>query len=416
MQGGILDEKELEGRAPSFLISLIPMVVTFVLINGFDVELLYGLGAGCVLSVLMFWKSLNGIHGISDILTEGFNNGIFPCIIIAAVVGVGKVVSSTEVFALIQNNIINLPLPGLLKVAAITTIIAGITGSASGGLTIALELFGDTFVSWGYTPEIIHRVASIACGGLDTLPWNGTVVMLFALSGVSYKKGYLSLNQVTGSGAPSALNMETGKMGSKEEALDFAEVADAHGWQVVSIDLPEHGERKGLPELFTPVQIIPELQRVYETLRSRWKTVGLYATSMGAWFSMQALPGEELERCLFASPVVDLCQLIEKTMAWSGVTLEQLERDGEVLAENGERFAWPVYAYAKAHPVTLWVPPTTICFGELDHLTDLATVEDFVEQFHCEFCLRKGGRHWFHTEGDYQQLRAWETRFLTNQA
>ena len=85
---------------------------------------------------------------------------------------------------------INLPLPGLVKVAAITTIIAGITGSASGGLTIALELFGETFISWGYTPEIIHRVASIACGGLDTLPWNGTVVMLFALSGVSYKKGY----------------------------------------------------------------------------------------------------------------------------------------------------------------------------------------------------------------------------------
>ena len=99
-------------------------------------------------------------------------------------------VSATDVFALVQENIINLPLPGLVKVAAITTIIAGITGSASGGLTIALELFGETFISWGYTPEIIHRVASIACGGLDTLPWNGTVVMLFALSGVSYKKGY----------------------------------------------------------------------------------------------------------------------------------------------------------------------------------------------------------------------------------
>ena len=91
-----------------------------------------------------------------------------------------------------------------------------------------------------------------------------------------------------------------GKMGSKEEALDFAAVADAHGWQVVSIDLPEHGARKDLPEPFTPTQIIPELQGVYQVLRSRWKTVGLYATSMGAWFSMQALPGEELERCLFA--------------------------------------------------------------------------------------------------------------------
>ena len=190
VQGGTLDEAELEGRAPGFWVSLIPMVVAFVLINGVKVELLYGLGAGCVLSVLMFWKSLGGLTGIRDVVSEGFNNGIFPCIIIASVVGVGKVVSATDVFALVQENIINLPLPGLVKVAAITTIIAGITGSASGGLTIALELFGETFVSWGYTPEIIHRVASIACGGLDTLPWNGTVVMLFALSGVSYKKGY----------------------------------------------------------------------------------------------------------------------------------------------------------------------------------------------------------------------------------
>ena len=190
VHGGILDERELEQRAPNFLISLIPLVITFVLINGFDVELLYGLAAGCVLSLLFFYKSLGGIKGFGDIVSEGFNNGIFPCIIIASVVGVGQVVSNTEAFAVLQKNIINLPLPGLIKVAAITTIIAGITGSASGGLTIALNLFGETFISWGYTPEIIHRVASIACGGLDTLPWNGTVVMLFALSGVSYKKGY----------------------------------------------------------------------------------------------------------------------------------------------------------------------------------------------------------------------------------
>ena len=207
-----------------------------------------------------------------------------------------------------------------------------------------------------------------------------------------------------------------GKMGSKEEALDFAAVADAHGWQVVSIDLPEHGARKDLPEPFTPAQIIPELQGVYQVLRSRWKTVGLYATSMGAWFSMQALPGEELERCLFASPVVDLCQLIEKTMAWSGVTLERLEREGKVIADNGESFSWPVYADAKAHPITHWASRTTICFGELDHLTDLDTIQTFAERFHCELCLRKGGRHWFHTEADYQQLRAWETRFLTDRA
>ena len=57
------------------------MVVTFVLINGFGVELLYGLTAGCVLSLLFFCKSLGGVKGFGEIVSEGFNNGIFPCII-----------------------------------------------------------------------------------------------------------------------------------------------------------------------------------------------------------------------------------------------------------------------------------------------------------------------------------------------
>lgn len=203
-----------------------------------------------------------------------------------------------------------------------------------------------------------------------------------------------------------------GKMGSKEEALAFGAVAEDYGWQVVAIDLPEHGERQGQPEQFTPFQIIPELQRVYQTLRRRWDTIGLYATSMGAWFSMQALPGAELAGCLFASPVVELCQMMENTMAWHGVTMEQLKREGEVQTASGERFSWPVYAYAKEHPITHWPCPTTICFGELDHLTDLTTIQTFAQRFHCTLTLRAGGRHWFHTAEDVQTVRAWERRFL----
>ncbi len=191
VQGGILDEYELEKRAPKFAVSLFPLIVTFALINGFHMEMAYGLATGCILSLVLFYRSFDKKKVIHEMMSEGFNNGILSCIIIASVVGVGKVISVTDTFTVLQAEIIHLPLPGLFKVASITTIIAGITGSASGGLTIALELFGSTFVSWGYSPDIIHRVASIACGGLDTLPWNGTVVMLFALSGVSYRKGYL---------------------------------------------------------------------------------------------------------------------------------------------------------------------------------------------------------------------------------
>lgn len=78
VQGGILDEKELEQRAPNFTISLIPLVVAFVLINGLKVALLYGLGAGCVLCVILFHKSLGGLRGVGAVVSEGFNNGMLP--------------------------------------------------------------------------------------------------------------------------------------------------------------------------------------------------------------------------------------------------------------------------------------------------------------------------------------------------
>lgn len=203
-----------------------------------------------------------------------------------------------------------------------------------------------------------------------------------------------------------------GKMGSKEEALAFGDAAAHCGWQVLSIDLPEHGARQGKPELLTPWQVVPELQAVYEAVRRRWNTVGLYATSMGAWFSMLALPGQELERSFFASPVVDMRLLIEKMMGWSGVTPERLEREGEIPTDLGETLSWRYYTYAKEHPITQWDSPTTILFGEKDHLTDLETIQDFARRFRCDLQVREGGRHWFHTEEDLQNLRHWEEAHL----
>ena len=203
-----------------------------------------------------------------------------------------------------------------------------------------------------------------------------------------------------------------GKMGSKEEAIDFGGIATAHGWQVLSIDLPEHGARQERPERLTPWQVVPELQAVYQEVRRRWSTVGLYATSMGAWFSMLALPSQELERCFFASPVVDMRLLIEKMMRWSSVTPEQLKREGEIPTDLGETLSWRYYTYAVEHPITRWNSPTTILFGEKDHLTDLETIQDFTRRFHCDLWVREGARHWFHTEEDLQNLRRWEEEHL----
>jgi H+/gluconate symporter-like permease len=135
----------------------------------------------------MFRKNINDM---SDCISQGFNDGIMPCILISAVVGIGSVIAETPVFAIIRDNVINLPINGLTKIALVTTIVSGVCASATGGLKITMDLFGKQFLAMGFPPEIVHRVAAIASGGLDSLPWCGTIVTLFTLSGVGYNKGY----------------------------------------------------------------------------------------------------------------------------------------------------------------------------------------------------------------------------------
>ncbi|HYE06506.1 MAG TPA: GntP family permease, partial [Planctomycetota bacterium] len=79
--------------------------------------------------------------------------------------------------------------------------LAGITGSASGGLGIALEALGPTYLQRaleaGISPDLLHRIASLSCGGLDTLPHNGAVITLLAICGLTHRQSYLDVGVVT---------------------------------------------------------------------------------------------------------------------------------------------------------------------------------------------------------------------------
>ena len=76
------------------------------------------------------------------------------------------------------------------------------------------------------------------------------------------------------------------KMGRKEEAAHLAEIVYPMGYQVLSIDLPGHGERTGEMKRFVPWEVVPELQAVYANTQKRWKRISLYANSIGAYFSL----------------------------------------------------------------------------------------------------------------------------------
>ncbi len=88
----------------------------------------------------------------------------------------------------------------LISLAVAVNILAGITGSASGGMSIALATLGETYLEMGQAaniaPDVLHRITAIATGGLDALPHNGAVVTLLAICGLTHRESYGDLAMV----------------------------------------------------------------------------------------------------------------------------------------------------------------------------------------------------------------------------
>jgi H+/gluconate symporter-like permease len=114
--------------------------------------------------------------------------------------GFGGVIAMLPGFVLIADGLKAIPNP-LINEAISVTALAGITGSASGGMSIALAAMADTFIAAAETAkiplEVLHRVASMASGGMDTLPHNGAVITLLAVTGLTHKEAYKDIFAIT---------------------------------------------------------------------------------------------------------------------------------------------------------------------------------------------------------------------------
>lgn len=198
-----------------------------------------------------------------------------------------------------------------------------------------------------------------------------------------------------------------GQGGNKEEASFLAENICVKGWQVLSFDLPGHGERKDENGSFDPWHITPELDFIMKYVKGHWKQRALYANSIGAWFSMLCFKHEEFEKCLFVSPVLDMKQLILKMMGWANVTEEQLRLEKIIPTSFGQTLSWEYWQYAVEHPILKWDSPTRILYGEHDNMIDYSIVENFSKRFHCTTTVMEHGEHWFHTEQQMNFLGLW---------
>ena len=141
--------------------------------------------------------NLNQAKILLPAINEGANGSMGAIMNTACAVGFGSVVKVVPGFAVLTNIALNMPGSMLFSEAVAVNLLAGATGSASGGMSIALEALGPRFAEMAAgnpsALEALHRIASISSGGLDTLPHNGAVLTLLAVSNCTHKESYLDI-------------------------------------------------------------------------------------------------------------------------------------------------------------------------------------------------------------------------------
>lgn len=153
---------------------------------------------GILAVLLLAWKQ------VREKLTEGAQPAISGAMLAAtntaSEYGFGAVIAALPGFLTVSSAMKSIPNP-LVNEAVTVTTLAGVTGSASGGLSIALAAMSESFIenaqAAGIPMEVLHRVASMASGGMDTLPHNGAVITLLAVTGLTHRQAYGDIFAIT---------------------------------------------------------------------------------------------------------------------------------------------------------------------------------------------------------------------------
>ncbi|PAF49943.1 transporter [Helicobacter sp. 12S02232-10] len=198
--GEVFDEpqtktiKEKNQKIPSFFVSILPLIAVVLSLNLAKIPIIPSLLLGIILIMILSFKDFKQfIASIND----GANSSLIAIINTSAAVGFGSVIKIVPGFEQLTHLLMNIKGSPLISEAIAINILAGATGSASGGMGIALEALGDKYyqiaIENHMNLELFHRVASISSGGLDVLPHNGAVLTLLAVTGMTHRKSYLDI-------------------------------------------------------------------------------------------------------------------------------------------------------------------------------------------------------------------------------
>ncbi|HLR48330.1 MAG TPA: GntP family permease [Corynebacterium sp.] len=133
--------------------------------------------------------------------SEGAKNAILPCFTTASEVGFGAVIASLAVFAVVQENMLDISDNALVVSTVSTAVISGITGSSSGGLSITMQTMGEQLaqlaIDQGISLELMHRVTAMASVSFDSMPHNGAVLTMLIVCGMTHRLSYKDIAVVT---------------------------------------------------------------------------------------------------------------------------------------------------------------------------------------------------------------------------
>lgn len=212
----VSSNEENAKKVPPFGIAILPILLVLAVglitskfvFPSLDLSYLesYGTNAGKVVGnwslivalvvsiIVAIVVNLKRMESVTKTLTNGVSGSFLAVMNTASEVGYGNVIASMAAFAVVKGALLGLSSNPLVSEAVSVSALAGITGSASGGLSIALEALAETYLkdalAANIDPQVLHRIASMACGGLDTMPHNGAVITVLAVTGMTHRESY----------------------------------------------------------------------------------------------------------------------------------------------------------------------------------------------------------------------------------
>lgn len=206
-----------------------------------------------------------------------------------------------------------------------------------------------------------------------------------------------------------------GNMSNKEDEVIkiLAQKVISKGYQLLSFDLPEHGERKEDKTYLCKVQnCVRDLSDIMAYAKEKYDEINLWACSMGAYFSLLAYKNEDIKQCVFLSPVVNMKTIIDNMMLWSNATENELKEKQEIKTDFGQTLYWDYYEYVKNNPIISWDKKTHILYGDKDNMQSEDLIKDFSSKFSCDLSVLENGEHYFHTEEQLKFYKEWLDRVI----